>query len=1013
VIRQQNGLVPGLAPSKSREHTQSVLYLKVVNILDTFQPPRLPPDVYYARLVHFGDEFLNSKEYRLALSECYQRFMQTPAEKRTGGRTQADDEQVALETRTKLGMATCSFFLAMERDPELRQPSTVDVVVQQLCEVRRTCEEVAAQGADAYFLVYNGTISIFTLCSPLIAFGYAQLAVEFLLFAALSMEAQVALCQAKYVGWRARLYAAVCLAYEESKMRPEALAFAERGLAEVRKLQGAEALDPVPPPADMKRKMAAAELEMVINVLRHSGSGGPNGAEALKQLGYEMENLVEKERDAALGNGGLGRLAACFLDSMASENLPAWGYGIRYQYGMFRQEVIEGFQHENPDYWLNFGNPWEIERPNIAYPIKFYGNVEILEVEGRQAYIWNSGEEVTAIAYDTPIPGWNTPNTINMRLWSAKPSREFDLESFNTGDYVQAILAKQRAETISAVLYPDDRTYQGKELRLKQQFFMVSATLQDIIRRYLVTHEDTFDDFPDKVALQLNDTHPTIGVPELMRLLMDEHGLGWTKAWDITTRVFSFTNHTVLPEALEKWPVDLVENVLPRHMQIIYDINWRFTQELRGIMGDDYDTIGRMSIIEEGDGMKNVRMAHLALIASHTVNGVAAIHSELIKTTIFKDFYQIMPEKFQNKTNGVTQRRWLAFCNPKLSDLITETLGTSAWIKELDLLSDLRLHCDDPAFQAKWAAVKRDNKLRLAELVKQKTGVDVNPNALFDIQVKRIHEYKRQLLNVMYIIHRYNALKAMTPAEREKQVARCVIIGGKAAPGYDMAKRIIKLISAVGDTVNADPEIGDKLQLVFLPDYNVSSAEIIVPGSELSQHISTAGTEASGTSNMKFAMNGCLIIGTMDGANVEIAEEIGQENMFIFGARADVVPGLRREREFFNVPEEFYTIVDQIRNGYFGWSDFFAPVCDAVCGAQDFYLLANDFNDYIRAQEEVDENYLNQALWTKKSILSVAGSGKFSSDRTIRQYAEDIWDVKPAKRPMPTNPKPYGKPHKM
>ena len=735
--------------------------------------------------------------------------------------------------------------------------------------------------------------------------------------------------------------------------------------------------------------------------------------EALKQLGYEMENLVEKERDAALGNGGLGRLAACFLDSMASENLPAWGYGIRYQYGMFRQEVIEGFQHENPDYWLNFGNPWEIERPNIAYPIKFYGNVEILESEGRQAFIWNSGEEVTAVAYDTPIPGWNTPNTINMRLWSAKPSREFDLESFNTGDYVQAILAKQRAETISAVLYPDDRTYQGKELRLKQQFFMVSATLQDIIRRYLVTHEDNFDDFPDKVALQLNDTHPTIGVPELMRLLMDEHGLGWTKSWDITTRVFSFTNHTVLPEALEKWPVDLVENVLPRHMQIIYDINWRFTQELRGIMGDDYDTIGRMSIIEEGDGHKNVRMAHLALIASHTVNGVAAIHSELIKTTIFKDFYKIMPEKFQNKTNGVTQRRWLAFCNPKLSDLITETLGTSAWIKELDLLSDLRLHCDDPAFQAKWAAVKRENKLRLAELVKAKTGVDVNPNALFDIQVKRIHEYKRQLLNVMYIIHRYNALKAMTPAEREKQVDRVCIIGGKAAPGYDMAKRIIKLVSAVGDTVNKDPDIGDKLKLVFLSDYNVSSAEIIVPGSELSQHISTAGTEASGTSNMKFAMNGCLIIGTMDGANVEIAEEIGQENMFIFGARADVVPSLRREREFFNVPPEFYKIVDQIRSGYFGWSDFFQPVCDAVCGAQDYYLLANDFNDYIRAQEAVDENYRNQALWTKKSILSVAGSGKFSSDRTIREYAEDIWDVKPTKRPMPTNPKPYGPSHKM
>ena len=696
---------------------------------------------------------------------------------------------------------------------------------------------------------------------------------------------------------------------------------------------------------------------------------------------------------------------------MATEDIPAWGYGIRYQYGMFRQELQDGFQHENPDYWLNFGNPWEIQRPNISYPVKFYGHVTIHDVDGRQAFQWKAGEEVSAVAYDNPIPGWNTPNTINLRLWSAKPSREFDLESFNTGDYVQAILGKQRAETISAVLYPDDRTYQGKELRLKQQFFMVSATLQDIIRRYLVIHDDSFDEFPDKVALQLNDTHPTIGVPELMRLLMDEHGLSWTKSWDITSRVFSFTNHTVLPEALEKWPVELVETVLPRHMQIIYDINWRFTQELRGILGDDYNRIGRMSIIEEGEGMdKSVRMAHLALIASHTVNGVAEIHSELIKTTIFKDFYEIMPEKFQNKTNGVTPRRWLAFCNPPLAKLITETLGTDAWIKELDLLKGLSQYSSDPEFQEKWAAIKLGNKQRLAELIKEKTGVEVPTDALYDIQVKRIHEYKRQLLNMFGIIHRYNELRAMTPEERKKQVPRVCIIGGKAAPGYDMAKRIIKLVSAVGDTVNKDPAVEGLLKVVFLPDYNVSSAEVIVPGAELSQHISTAGTEASGTSNMKFAMNGCLIIGTMDGANVEIAEEIGENNMFIFGARADKVPQLRREREYFNVPESFNNIINQVRGGEFGWSDFFGPVMDAVCGSRDYYLLANDFEDYLRAQKDVDAAYKDQERWNKMSIESVAGSGKFSSDRTIRQYAEEIWDVKPTRRPGTkpnTPPKPY------
>ena len=726
----------------------------------------------------------------------------------------------------------------------------------------------------------------------------------------------------------------------------------------------------------------------------------PQYSEALHQLGYELETLVDKERDAALGNGGLGRLASCFLDSMATMDLPAWGYGIRYQYGMFRQTVTDGFQHEHPDYWLNFGNPWEIERPYITYPVKFYGGVEEEDVDGVKMYKWVGGEEISAVAYDNPVPGWNTPTTINLRLWSAKPAREFDLESFNTGDYVQAILAKQRAETISAILYPDDRTYQGKELRLKQQYFLASATLQDIIRRYLVNHT-TFDEFPEQVALQLNDTHPALGIPELMRLLLDEHKLGWTKSWDITSKVFSFTNHTVLADSLEKWPVDLLERVLPRHMMIIYDINWRFIQELASIVGEDYTRIGRMSIIEEGMESKSVRMAHLALVTCHTVNGVAAVHSELLKSRMFADFYDIMPEKFQNKTNGVTQRRWLAFSNPDLRDLISSKIGGDAWIRELDMLRDLDKYAEDAEFQSQWRAIKHKNKKKLAKFIEEKTGTVVSPDALFDIQVKRIHEYKRQLLNVFSVIHRYNKIKAATPEERKEMVPRVVVIGGKAAPGYDMAKRIIKLVCAVGDKVNNDPDVGDLLKLVFIPDYNVSSAEVIVPAAELSQHISTAGTEASGTSNMKFAMNGCLIIGTMDGSNVEIAEEIGKENMFIFGASAVDVPILRAERARFKPPQEFDTVVEQIRNNAFEWAEFLTPVCDAVHGGADYYLLANDFEDYIRAQELVDQTYKDQAKWTKMSIKSTASSGRFSSDRTIREYAKDIWGVVPCRRPEP------------
>ncbi|KAK9801928.1 hypothetical protein WJX73_005816 [Symbiochloris irregularis] len=723
--------------------------------------------------------------------------------------------------------------------------------------------------------------------------------------------------------------------------------------------------------------------------------------EALREMGYNLEELVEQERDAALGNGGLGRLAACFLDSMASLNLPAWGYGLRYQYGMFRQLLVDGFQHEQPDYWLNFGNPWEIERLNVGYSIKFYGHVSVQEEGGRQVFKWVPGESVSAVAYDNPIPGFQTNNTINLRLWAAKPDREFDLQAFNTGDYVQAILARQRAETLSSVLYPDDRTYQGKELRLKQQHFFVSATMQDVIRRYRETHDD-FEAFPDKVAFQLNDTHPSIAVPELMRLLMDEHSLGWTRAWEITSQVFAFTNHTVLPEALERWPISLVQKLLPRHMQIIYDINWRFLQQLREKVGEDLELMSRMSIIEEGErGEKLVRMAYLAVVASHTVNGVAAIHSDIIRNSVFKDFADLWPHKFQNKTNGVTPRRWLAFCNPPLRALISRTLGTESWINNLTELTALREHADNPTFQEEWQEVKRTAKAAACRKITALTGTEVSSEAMLDIQVKRIHEYKRQLLNVLGIIHRYDALKKMSPEERSKVVPRVCVIGGKAAPGYEQAKRIIKLITAVGVTINGDKETSDMLKVVFVPDYNVSLAEVLIPGSDVSQHISTAGTEASGTGNMKFAMNGSLIIGTMDGANVEIADEIGEDNMFIFGHRAHEIADLRKQRASLKPDPRFLHVLDLIRQGTFGWEDFFEPLVESITTGGDFYLLANDFPSYIAVQEEVDRAFQDKARWTRMSINSVAGCGWFSSDRTISEYAKEIWNVEPCIVPAP------------
>ncbi|KAF5838571.1 phosphorylase, glycogen [Dunaliella salina] len=501
----------------------------------------------------------------------------------------------------------------------------------------------------------------------------------------------------------------------------------------------------------------------------------------------------------------------------------------------------------------------------------------------------------------------------------------------------------------------------------------------------------------------MNDTHPTIAVPELMRVLMDDHGLGWTRSWNIVTKVFAFTNHTVLPEALEKWPVGLMEKLLPRHMQIIYDINWRFLQQLRGKYGDDWDRISRMSIIEESYGDKHVRMAYLGVVCAHTVNGVAAIHSDIIKNTIFKDFYTLWPEKFQNKTNGVTQRRWLAFCNPPLRKLISTTLGNEDWITDLYKVQELRKHADNPQFQAEWQAAKKAAKQKAVGMIERLCGVKVSPDAMFDVQVKRIHEYKRQLLNVLGIVHRYNTIKAMTPEQRKEVVPRVCIIGGKAAPGYDIAKRIIKLVCALGDKVNNDPDIGDLLKLVFVPDYNVSSAETIIPASELSQHISTAGTEASGTSNMKFAMNGSLILGTLDGATVEIVDEIGIENAFIFGVKTPEVPELRAQRHSYQPDQRFNNVINAIRSGQFGWNDYLEPVLHNITNGGDYYLVANDFVPYLEAQERVDEAYKDQSRWNKMSIMSTAGSGKFSTDRTISNYAKDIWKVEPCKVPMPVD----------
>ncbi|PJF20135.1 Alpha-1,4 glucan phosphorylase [Paramicrosporidium saccamoebae] len=717
-------------------------------------------------------------------------------------------------------------------------------------------------------------------------------------------------------------------------------------------------------------------------------------SEALKQLGFSLEDVIDEERDAALGNGGLGRLAACFMDSLATLDYPAWGYGLRYTYGIFQQKILNGYQVEVPDYWLSFGNPWEVERLDVSYSVRFYGQVaKGKDASGKSSYSWHGGEEVEAVAYDVPIPGFGTKSTINIRLWSSKPLRScyFDLHSFNEGNYQKSVELQQRAEQITSVLYPNDNTMAGKELRLKQQYFFVSATLQDIIRRFKKSKR-AWSEFPNQVAIQLNDTHPTLGIPELMRILVDLEGLEWDESWDIVTKVYSFTNHTVLPEAMEKWPVSMISNLLPRHMQIIYDINLFFLQKVEALFPGDRARLARMSIIEESP-YQQVRMAFLAVIGSHTVNGVAAIHSNLIKSTIFSDFVEFYgASKFQNKTNGITPRRWLHQANPKLSALISEKLGGQGWLTQLDKLEGLIKFADDENFQKAWMDVKKQNKIRLAELIRDTCKVIINPEAMYDVQVKRIHEYKRQFMNILSVVHRYLDLKRMSPAEIKETVPRVVIFGGKAAPGYYIAKMVIKLINSVAE-------------VVFIPDYNISNAEVIIPASDISEHISTAGTEASGTSNMKFVLNGGLIIGTMDGANIEIAEEIGQDKMFIFGCLAEQVDDARHNQKYrkTSMNPDLEGVLDALKAGRFGDFENFAPLVDTLTIGGDYYLISHDFASCTYAA------YRDKKQWARNSIISAAKMGKFSSDRSIREldlpsHDPDARQSRPAVWPLPVDP---------
>ncbi|KFQ38268.1 Glycogen phosphorylase, liver form [Mesitornis unicolor] len=724
--------------------------------------------------------------------------------------------------------------------------------------------------------------------------------------------------------------------------------------------------------------------------------------EAIYQLGLDMEELEEIEEDAGLGNGGLGRLAEPFL---AVLEVPRAGWP-RHRSGPL-------WQVEEADDWLRHGNPWEKARPEYMLPVHFYGRVEHTAAGTK----WVDTQVVLALPYDTPVPGYmnNTVNT--MRLWSARAPNDFNLRDFNIGDYIQAVLDRNLAENISRVLYPNDNFFEGKELRLKQEYFVVAATLQDIIRRFKASKfgstdsvRTVFDSFPDQVAIQLNDTHPAMAIPELMRIFVDIEKLPWNKAWDITKRTFAYTNHTVLPEALERWPVELVEKLLPRHLQIIYEINQRHLDHIASLFPNDVDRLRRMSLIEEG-GTKRINMAHLCIVGSHAVNGVAKIHSEIVKTQVFKDFAALEPEKFQNKTNGITPRRWLLLCNPGLAELIAEKIGED-YVRDLSQLIKLHEFVDDDLFIREVAKVKQENKVKFALYLEKEYKVKINPSSMFDVHVKRIHEYKRQLMNCLHIIAMYNRIRR----DPDKVfVPRTVIIGGKAAPGYHMAKMIIKLINAVAQVVNNDPVVGSKLKVIFLENYRVSLAEKVIPATDLSEQISTAGTEASGTGNMKFMLNGALTIGTMDGANVEMAEEAGEENLFIFGMRVEDVTELDREgynaQEYYDRLPELKQAIDQIASGFFSPQepDLFNDVVNMLFHHDRFKVFA-DYEAYIKCQEKVSELYMNSKAWTKMVIRNIAAAGKFSSDRTIKEYARDIWHVEPSdlKIPPPNEPRDAG-----
>ncbi len=717
--------------------------------------------------------------------------------------------------------------------------------------------------------------------------------------------------------------------------------------------------------------------------------------DALQELGFDLEELRDQEKDAALGNGGLGRLAACFLDSLATLDMPGFGYGINYEYGLFKQEIDNGYQREKPDSWLADWYPWKIERADETCIVPVYGRIEHARDRlGNYNPMWLEWKVIVGVPADMPIVGYGGRTVNYLRLYSARSSTDFDMQIFNEGDYFRALEQKISSETVSKVLYPADTFEAGRELRLVQEYFLVACALRDIMRRYGKNHRD-MEAFPQKVAIQLNDTHPALAVAELMRVLVDEQDLSWEQSWDITTRTLAYTNHTLLPEALEKWPVSLMETVLPRHLQIIFEINHRFLQKVGEVWPDSPDRLRRLSLIEEGN-TKQIRMAHLAVVGSHSTNGVAALHTELLQKTVIPDFYQLWPERFSNKTNGVTPRRWLLKCNPMLATLISDAIGES-WITDLDRLRSLEAYASDAAFQDAFMKVKHANKNRMAAIVSETAHVNVDPYSLFDIQAKRIHEYKRQLLNILHIIHQYLSL---VDDGVEPPIAKTYLFSGKAAPGYWAAKQIIKLVNSLAEVINYDSRVRDLLKVAFVPDYRVSLAEKLIPSADLSEQISTAGKEASGTGNMKFALNGALTIGTLDGANIEIREEVGEDNIFIFGLRADEIQKMQaggpcHPREYYLQSPAIRRVMDALRDDRFSEKEpgLFKWIFDRLVENEDEYFHLADFHAYLEAQEKASREYGDPRIWAKRAVLNVARMGKFSSDRTIAQYAEEIWGL--------------------